>query len=426
MKSHGAACGAFELHKCCNRLFGAFFEWCGADGNSLAENKVIVNLTKAFPPFGLLPCQGISRPAVILVIQPRVNKMSSNNPKRPRQDSAELILPIPETRRASKRRVTESIAVQNPPVVDPALRHFSSPKTAFTRTQHPLLASVGQPVRYHVPIQQQPYQQHLVHHQQPYQQQLVHQHVYEAPPPPQQAPVQIPATTDDLRADDYPLEDVNLGFPGNLTPNEMARRKAAFREEREFQKKYPPMLPKSALDDLSPKEVLEDFHQIPENCTEELRVWIEERNNQLAAAHLKLDRARNNDAAKKSRATRVEALDNAKMMLYQKTAECAWFRAKIISMGGDTSGWYRLPQKVKDNMASKVAQRVKTTDAIRAQEKKDEDSKKRSMRNHERNRRKREIMKQYKEAEKARMAMTARNCRSSGSTPELEAAQLDG
>ncbi|KAK5998237.1 Xylanolytic transcriptional activator xlnR-like protein [Cladobotryum mycophilum] len=164
----------------------------------------------------------------------------------------------------------------------------------------------------------------------------------------------------------YPLETARLGIPPGLVAAEYRRRQIAIAHE--------------LVEDLPPKPYLKDFHKIPDNISDRQRKRIEAANNEIAADHQRVERERNNQAAKKSRQTRMEALSNTRQMLNEKSAECAWFRMKILALGGSVDEWAMVPALVRDKMIREIDQRVKLVDAQNAEVKKKEDAKKRAER----------------------------------------------
>ncbi|TFA99147.1 hypothetical protein CCMA1212_009006 [Trichoderma ghanense] len=184
-----------------------------------------------------------------------------------------------------------------------------------------------------------------------------------------------------LRTDSCSLVDLGLEMPAGLPAAEQSRRKEALKFEIEFHKSNPPILPPSKVEDLPPKPFIEEFLRIPEDISPEERRDMEDENNRIAAMHQLIDRQRNNQAAKKSRQARLESLWNTRELLNAKSAECFWFRMKVIALGGSTDEWDQVPANVKARLVKEIASRVKDKEKQAADEKKAEEAKKRAERN---------------------------------------------
>lgn len=184
-----------------------------------------------------------------------------------------------------------------------------------------------------------------------------------------------------LRTDSCSLGDLRLEIPAGLVAAELSRRNEALRIEIDFHKSHPPILPPSKVEDLPPKPFIEDFVRIPEDATAEERRDMEAQNNRIAARHQLVDRQRNNQAAKKSRQARLESLWNTRELLNAKSAECFWFRMKVVALGGSTEEWDQVPANVKARLVKEIASRVENKEKQAADERKAEEAKKRADRN---------------------------------------------
>lgn len=183
-----------------------------------------------------------------------------------------------------------------------------------------------------------------------------------------------------LRIGDVPLEDANLALPQDRPPNEVQRIRAQWQVELQRQEASPPALPPSTVPPLPPKETLEEYHEVPEAATEAEKDHVRSMNCAIAAQSQKIDRERNNQAAKKSRVTRLEKLHNTRIILNEKAAECDWQRLKVIQLGGDPTEWDKLADRVKQRLVSKIEARVTACDQLVAEEKKREEQRKRTER----------------------------------------------
>ncbi|KAK4080807.1 hypothetical protein Trihar35433_1912 [Trichoderma harzianum] len=202
-------------------------------------------------------------------------------------------------------------------------------------------------------------------------------------------------TSPSLRMGSCSLDEMLLSIPQGLASAEHTRRKDALQHEITFQERNPPILPPSQVQDLPPKPFIADFLKFPDGISDPERLQIEMRNNEIAAEHQKIDRQRNNQAAKKSRQARLEALNNTRVLLNEKTAECAWFRMKVLALGGSTADWNIVPAGVKTRLVKEIDGRVKVVEGEVADAKKREEAKKRA----DRNKRRAEARKEDEEGE---------------------------
>lgn len=183
-----------------------------------------------------------------------------------------------------------------------------------------------------------------------------------------------------LRIGDVPLEDAKLALPQDKSSQEQQAIRAKWQSELQHQESYPPALPPSQVPPLPPKEILDDYLEVPDGATEEEKVQVRARNMDIAAQSQKIDRERNNQAAKKSRVTRLEKLHNTRILLNEKAVECDWMRLKVIQLGGDVGEWDTVEDRVKQRMISKVQERVTASDQQTAEERKQEEQRKRAER----------------------------------------------
>ena len=177
------------------------------------------------------------------------------------------------------------------------------------------------------------------------------------------------------------LEEAGIAMPNHLNSNERQQLIKSLAEELKMQVQSPPVLPRSQIPDLPPKPHVGDFLDPNVAATEEAQRASVSFNNQLATISQRVDRQRNNQAAKKSRETRVEALNNAKSMLNQKAAEINWLRLKVITLGGQPDEWHSIPQGIKDVAVAEIKELVHKEEAKEAERKKRAEAKKRIDRN---------------------------------------------
>ncbi|KAH6996582.1 hypothetical protein BKA56DRAFT_666787 [Ilyonectria sp. MPI-CAGE-AT-0026] len=176
----------------------------------------------------------------------------------------------------------------------------------------------------------------------------------------------------------YTLETAGLSLPTNLTPNEASRRQTEIERELAFQAANPPALPASTIADLPPKPATEDWVMFPEDpISDEQRRAIEAENNRIAATNQRIERERNNQAAKKSRQKRLEALDNTRLILNDRAAECDWWRMRAMALGATASDWDLLPRQIKKSMVKVIEERVAVVDQRNEEIRKQDEARKR-------------------------------------------------
>ncbi|KAK7422242.1 hypothetical protein QQX98_001765 [Neonectria punicea] len=179
----------------------------------------------------------------------------------------------------------------------------------------------------------------------------------------------------------FPAEAASLVIPGNLTPNEFHRRANEMERELAYQRANPPALPKSDIPELPEKPPSEPWRRFPNNVTPEQRRAIEAENNRIATTNQRIERERNNQAAKKSRMKRLEALERTRRILNDRSAECDWWRLKAMSLGASVSEWDNLPDEIKMNMVDEIKDRVQAMDSLLEEDKRDQETRRRTARN---------------------------------------------
>lgn len=111
---------------------------------------------------------------------------------------------------------------------------------------------------------------------------------------------------------------------------------------------------------------------------------IMERNNSIAADMQRVDRERNNAAAKKSRQKRLESLENTRRMLNACYVEMCWWRMRAIAAGADGSEYLALPAGIKEGILEELREDIKEKDDLNEQLRKEEESRRRAERNRNR------------------------------------------
>lgn len=138
-----------------------------------------------------------------------------------------------------------------------------------------------------------------------------------------------------LRFGGYTLEEAGIVLPEGLSAEERARRMQLLAAELHHEALHPPVLPPSRVPDLPDKPPPARIPEIPPGLTPEEREAIEAEICAIMADQKKSDQGRNNLAAKKSRLLRIESLDNTRLQLHAKAAECAWLRLRMIALMGE-------------------------------------------------------------------------------------------
>ena len=211
----------------------------------------------------------------------------------------------------------------------------------------------------------------------PYGQTYQHSSAYISP---NMTPAQPSPPRCGLKIGTLPFEQVNLKMPPNLTQEEQNMRKIKWKNELRHQETNPPALPPSQISALPPKEMVEEYLEITDSISEAEKVWRREHNNRVSAEIQRIERERNNQAAKKSRETRLESLKVTREMLDEKAAECAWMRLKVIELGGSTDEWDAVSPADKVRMVEVIHERVKEADLQRAEDKRKEEAHRRTER----------------------------------------------
>ncbi|KAG9256474.1 uncharacterized protein F5Z01DRAFT_511806 [Emericellopsis atlantica] len=188
------------------------------------------------------------------------------------------------------------------------------------------------------------------------------------------------STRSGLRIGALTLEEAQLAIPGHLSPEDKAALKARLQDELNRQRAHPPALPRSEIPDLPPKEFMPEYKKIEEHFAPALKARIRTFNARVSEELRNIDRRRNNQAAKKSRETRLEALRLTRDMLNKKTAECDWLRLKVLQLQGDPKEYDALPGQTRRRLIETVETRVREVDQAYAEEKKQEESRKRAQR----------------------------------------------
>ncbi|KAI6781424.1 uncharacterized protein J7T54_002317 [Emericellopsis cladophorae] len=195
-------------------------------------------------------------------------------------------------------------------------------------------------------------------------------------------PANVPrsSTRSGLKIGPLTLEQAQLAIPGHLSPADKEVLKTRLQDELNRQRAHPPALPRSEVSGLPPKEFMPEYKKIEEHFTPELKARIRTFNARISEELQRIDRERNNQAAKKSRETRLEALRLTRDMLNKKTAERDWLRLKVLQLQGEPNEYDALPDQTRRRLVEVVETRVREIDQTYAEEKKQEESRKRAER----------------------------------------------
>ncbi|KAF1737946.1 hypothetical protein CRV24_003576 [Beauveria bassiana] len=138
-----------------------------------------------------------------------------------------------------------------------------------------------------------------------------------------------------LRIGGYTLEEAGIKLPPNLSDTERRRRLRIIAEELHHEATHPPVLPPSQVPDLPEKPPPVPLPKILPGMTHAQREATSAEILRLSQAQKRADQSRNNLAAKKSRMLRLECLDNTRLQLDAKSAECIWLRVQIVALSGE-------------------------------------------------------------------------------------------
>jgi hypothetical protein len=234
-------------------------------------------------------------------------------------------------------------------------------------------------------------------------------------PPPAQVMTEQPEVT----FEGFTLDLVGLSIQDDCDADELARRRSAITKNQEFHKQHPPVIPDHTLGEMAPKEVFPDFIRPTLSTTDEEKVVIERENNCLAAQLQKEDRARNNEAAKRSRLAKTEALTNATKLNISQSIRIAWLEAKVISLGGNPSQFDSISPEIYERIRGEVISRMDLVYERRKKERGETESRRRTIRNKDRQRKKIAANERFARQRAAAVAAAAASSSSSSSdTPE--------
>ncbi|KAF4587520.1 hypothetical protein GQ602_004213 [Ophiocordyceps camponoti-floridani] len=182
----------------------------------------------------------------------------------------------------------------------------------------------------------------------------------------------------------HSLEELGIGIPCYMNPNQSHVLRHAVHRELDYQRRNPPRLPPSKVADLPPKKAMPQYISIPPGATENERHSIEQHNNSVSEKIQRLDRERNNQAAKKSRATRIETLEEYRR-LYILTTAMLWFhRLRDAASGQDPDAWEHLGPRVRQDLVNVAEDAARAVESDKLETKKRNEVHQRVQRSHKR------------------------------------------
>ncbi|PHH64634.1 hypothetical protein CDD81_4245 [Ophiocordyceps australis] len=162
-----------------------------------------------------------------------------------------------------------------------------------------------------------------------------------------------------------------------MSPDELARRHVAVVHEIRHQQENPPVLPPSRVADLPPKQDIPDFIPLPDEVDDKTRTSIQDHNNRVSAISQRIDRERNNMAAKKSRALRIESRDMYRQLFIEATAKLFHHRFVAALEGRDPSIWERLPDRFRRDLIDLAERGAEQVENKAVEAKKQDEARKR-------------------------------------------------
>ncbi|KAG6057652.1 hypothetical protein E4U17_001111 [Claviceps sp. LM77 group G4] len=188
----------------------------------------------------------------------------------------------------------------------------------------------------------------------------------------------------------FTFRDLKLQFGGaDLADSRQAQIRALRRLE--YLTENPPALPENTVEEMQPKKVFPDYVKLaPDASAAELEA-AEKINNAIAQESLRIDRERNNEAAKRSRRLKNENLDNANQQLVQNALQIAWLEAQLSALGGCPEAFDSISPNIKKRLHDKIIDRRDRYYERRRKEKGKRETRKRSEHNRRRAAQKREL-----------------------------------
>ncbi|KAG6007907.1 hypothetical protein E4U21_005385 [Claviceps maximensis] len=208
----------------------------------------------------------------------------------------------------------------------------------------------------------------------------------------------------------YTFKDLKIEFG---VPNHGDTRQAQLRAVKrlEYLTENPPVLPENTVEEMHPKQVFPDYVKLADDASKAEQLAAEKINNEIAAESLKVDRERNNEAAKRSRRLKNENLENANNLLVQNALHIAWLEAQLSAIGGRPDAFDSINVNIKQRLYGKIRDSRDSFYEKRKKEKSKRDTKRRSEHNRKRAAQKRQLnertVRQCIEADQAQKMLEA-------------------
>ncbi|KAG6088127.1 hypothetical protein E4U15_006776 [Claviceps sp. LM218 group G6] len=188
----------------------------------------------------------------------------------------------------------------------------------------------------------------------------------------------------------FTFRDLKLQFGGaDLADSRQAQMRALRRLE--YLTENPPALPENTVEEMQPKKVFPDYVKLAADASAAELEAAEKINNAIAQESLRIDRERNNEAAKRSRRLKNENLDNANQLLVQNALQIAWLEAQLSALGGCPEAFDSISPNIKKRLHDKIIDRRDRYYERRRKEKGKRETRKRSEHNRRRAAQKREL-----------------------------------
>ncbi|KAG5984311.1 hypothetical protein E4U55_005282 [Claviceps digitariae] len=188
----------------------------------------------------------------------------------------------------------------------------------------------------------------------------------------------------------YTFKDLKIEFGvSTLADTRQAQLRALRRLE--CLTENPPVLPENTVEEMQPKKVFPDYIKLADDASKAEKRAAERINNEIAAESLKVDRERNNEAAKRSRRLKNENLENANKLLVQNALHIAWLEAQLSALGGRPDAFDSISPNIKQRLHGKISDSRDSFYEKRKKEKNKRDTKQRNEHNRKRAAQKRQL-----------------------------------
>ncbi|KAM0438813.1 hypothetical protein ACHAPT_001573 [Fusarium lateritium] len=156
---------------------------------------------------------------------------------------------------------------------------------------------------------------------------------------------------------EYAFEEAGLAMPPDLEDADYEKIIGFIDWELARQEANPPVLPPSQLPEMVDKPLPEAPYEIPDDNPRLAKLLLE-KNKIILQKSKRLDKERNNLAAKATRERRAEALENTRILLNQRDSELNWWKLRAITFGADPNEYANLRGEVKQSILSGIEQRL--------------------------------------------------------------------